>query len=197
MQKTISTSIVLAEFGKFPFEHFAWGQMLLYYNRVHGHQRPHLGKGMGSLACYVCCGKEMLGRICEKMAIPELARGSGKFSAFGSTTAGNGASTWGKRLGRKLSTLVQRAQHMGGSSGGWGPTPFRFPPHNVECKKGVKANMQLAFIEKFFTNREIRTNVQTRYLCFKGMSYESENYLCDISCVQLWKTLARFRCGNT
>jgi hypothetical protein len=25
---------VLAEFGKFPFEHFAWGQMLLYYNRV-------------------------------------------------------------------------------------------------------------------------------------------------------------------
>jgi hypothetical protein len=32
--KTISTSIVLAEFGKFPFEHFAWGQALLYYNRV-------------------------------------------------------------------------------------------------------------------------------------------------------------------
>jgi hypothetical protein len=29
------------------------------------------------------------------------------------------------------------------------------------------------------------------------MSYESENYLCDISCVQLQKTLARFRCGNT
>jgi hypothetical protein len=25
---------VLAEFGKFPFEHFAWGQALLYYNRV-------------------------------------------------------------------------------------------------------------------------------------------------------------------
>ncbi len=34
VQKTTSTSIVLAEFGKFPFEHFAWGQMLLYYNRV-------------------------------------------------------------------------------------------------------------------------------------------------------------------
>jgi hypothetical protein len=29
------------------------------------------------------------------------------------------------------------------------------------------------------------------------MSYESESYLCDISCVQLWKTLTRFRCGNT
>ncbi len=34
MRKTISMSIVLAKFSKFPFEHFARGQMLLYYNRV-------------------------------------------------------------------------------------------------------------------------------------------------------------------
>jgi hypothetical protein len=34
VRKTTSTSIVLAEFGKFPFEHFAWGQTLLYYNYV-------------------------------------------------------------------------------------------------------------------------------------------------------------------
>jgi hypothetical protein len=34
VRKTTSTSIVLVEFGKFPFEHFAWGQALLYYNRV-------------------------------------------------------------------------------------------------------------------------------------------------------------------
>jgi hypothetical protein len=34
VRKTTSTSIVLAEFGKFPFEHFALGQSLLYYNRV-------------------------------------------------------------------------------------------------------------------------------------------------------------------
>jgi hypothetical protein len=34
VQKTTSMSIMLAEFGKFPFEHFAWGQALLYYNRV-------------------------------------------------------------------------------------------------------------------------------------------------------------------
>jgi hypothetical protein len=39
--------------------------------------------------------------------------------------------------------------------------------------------------------------MQTRYLSFKGMSYESESYLCDINCVQLRKALARFRCGNT
>ncbi len=29
------------------------------------------------------------------------------------------------------------------------------------------------------------------------MSYESENYLCDISCVQLRKVLAQFQCGNS
>jgi hypothetical protein len=34
VQKTTSTSIVLVEFVKFPFEHFAWGQALLYYNHV-------------------------------------------------------------------------------------------------------------------------------------------------------------------
>ncbi len=57
--------------------------------------------------------------------------------------------------------------------------------------------MRLAFIKKLFTNRKIRTSVQTKYLRFKGMSYESKNYLCDINCVQLRKALARFRCGNT
>jgi hypothetical protein len=29
------------------------------------------------------------------------------------------------------------------------------------------------------------------------MSYKSENYLCDISCVQLQKVLAWFWCGNS
>jgi hypothetical protein len=29
------------------------------------------------------------------------------------------------------------------------------------------------------------------------MLYESKNYLCDISCVELQKVLAQFRCGNT
>ncbi len=57
--------------------------------------------------------------------------------------------------------------------------------------------MQLDFIENLFTNREIMTNLHTRYLHFKGMSYESENYLCDISYVQLQKALAQFRCGTT
>jgi hypothetical protein len=34
VRKATSTSIVLIELGKFPFEHFAWGQALMYYNRV-------------------------------------------------------------------------------------------------------------------------------------------------------------------
>jgi len=70
-------------------------------------------------------------------------------------------------------------------------------PHTMLSVKMVKDNMQLAFIEKFFTNREIGTSIQIKYLCFKGMSYENESYLCDISCVELQKVLARFRCGNT
>ncbi len=34
VRKTTNMPIVLVEFGKFPFEHFAWGQTLLYYNHV-------------------------------------------------------------------------------------------------------------------------------------------------------------------
>jgi hypothetical protein len=103
---------------------------------------------MGSPTHYACCGKEMLGWICEKMAIQESALGGGKFSTFGSTAAGNGASTcnnpctpgedcsiavgnglWdnahtsnlsnrGERLGGEQSTLVQCAQCTGGISDG-------------------------------------------------------------------------------
>jgi hypothetical protein len=76
------------------------------------------------------------------------------------------------------------------------PPPPSFP-HTMLNVKRVKDNMRLAFIEKLFTNRKIRTSVQTRYLCFKGMLYESESYLCDINYVRLWKALARFQCGNT
>jgi hypothetical protein len=45
--------------------------------------------------------------------------------------------------------------------------------------------MQQTFIEKLFTNRKIGTNVQTRYLRFKGMLYKSKTYLCDNNYVQL------------
>ncbi len=45
VRKTTSTSIMLAKFGKFPFEHFARGQALLYYNCVSTVIKNHiLGK---------------------------------------------------------------------------------------------------------------------------------------------------------
>jgi hypothetical protein len=74
-------------------------------------------------------------------------------------------------------------------------SPSKFP-HTMWHVKRVKHNMQLAFIEKLFTNHEIGTSVQTRYLHFKGMLYKSKSYLYDISCVQLRKVLAWFWCGN-
>jgi hypothetical protein len=78
-----------------------------------------------------------------------------------------------------------------------GAPPLPGFPHTMLSVERVKDNMRLAFNEKLFTNDEIRTSVQTRYLCFKGMSYENKSYLCDIGCVQLRKVLARFQCGNT
>jgi hypothetical protein len=76
------------------------------------------------------------------------------------------------------------------------PPPPSFP-HIMLSVERVKDNVQLAFIENFFTNCKIKTNVQTKYLRFKGMSYENESYLCDINYVQLQKILAQFWCGNT
>jgi hypothetical protein len=103
---------------------------------------------MGSLVRYACCEKEMMGSIREKMATQESAPRGGKFSAFGSTTAGNGAlaysgpcigggdcstavtnASWdnaytfdpfsmGERLGGEPSILVQRTQCTSGSSDG-------------------------------------------------------------------------------
>jgi hypothetical protein len=64
-----------------------------------------------------------------------------------------------------------------------GAPPLLGFPHTMLSVKRMKDNMRLAFIEKFFTNHAIVTNVQTRYLHFKGMSYKSENYLCDINYV--------------
>jgi len=88
-------------------------------------------------------------------------------------------------------TMIQLVQLVGARSTKGGPInqetkappPPGFP-HTMLSVKKVKHNMQLVFIEKFLTNRKIGINVQTIYLRFKGMSYESENYLCDINCVQ-------------
>ncbi len=59
VQKTTNTSIVLAEFGKFPFEHFGWGQTLLYYNHVSMVTKDHiLGKAWEAQLTMLTVGKK-------------------------------------------------------------------------------------------------------------------------------------------
>jgi hypothetical protein len=109
VRKTTSTFIMLTEFGKFPIEHFAWGQALLYYNRVSPVIKDRiLGKGMGSPARYACCGKEMLGWIREKMATPEPAPRNGRFFTSSSITTGNDTLVYSDpcTLGGDYSTTV-------------------------------------------------------------------------------------------
>jgi hypothetical protein len=59
VRKIINTSIVLAKFGKFPFEHFAWGQTLLYYNRVSTVTKDRiLGKAWEAQLVMLVAGKK-------------------------------------------------------------------------------------------------------------------------------------------
>ncbi len=153
VRKTTSTSIVLAKFGKFPFEHFPWGQVLLYHNRVSTVTKDHIfGKAWEAQLTMLVAGKKCWARSVKK---------------------------W---------LLKNQPQEVA--------PPPGFPNTMLSVKR-VKDNMRLAFIEKLLTNRVIETSVQTKYLCFKSMSYKNESYLCDINCVQLRKVLAQFRCGNT
>ncbi len=58
VQKTTNISIVLTKFGKFPFEHFAWGQALLYYNRVSTVTKDLLGKAWDAQLVMFAAGKK-------------------------------------------------------------------------------------------------------------------------------------------
>jgi hypothetical protein len=155
---------MLAEFGKFPFEHFAWGQTLLYYNYVSTITKDHiLGKAWEAQFIMLVAGKKCWARSMKKWLFKNQPL---------------------EVVGSLLSIQSSLEMTLPGF------------PHTMLNVKRVKHNMRLAFIEKFFTNLEIGTSVHTRYLRFKGMSYDNKSYLCDISCVQLRKDLARFRCGN-
>jgi hypothetical protein len=67
VRKTTSTSIVLAKFGKFPFEHFAWGQALLYYNRVSTITKDRiLGKAWEAQLAMFAVGKKCWARSMKK-----------------------------------------------------------------------------------------------------------------------------------
>jgi hypothetical protein len=67
VRKTTSTSIMLAKFGKFPFEHFAWGQALLYYNRVSTDTKDRiLGKAWEAQLTMLVVGKKCWARSVKK-----------------------------------------------------------------------------------------------------------------------------------
>ncbi len=67
VRKTMSTSIVLVEFGKFPFEHFAWGQTLLYYNRVSTVTKDRiLGKAWEAQLIMLVAGNKCWARSVKK-----------------------------------------------------------------------------------------------------------------------------------
>jgi hypothetical protein len=66
-RKTTNTSIMLAKFGKFPFEHFAWGQALLYYNRVSTVTKDRiLGKAWEAQLAMLVTGKKCWARSVKK-----------------------------------------------------------------------------------------------------------------------------------
>jgi hypothetical protein len=68
VRKTTSTFVVLAKFGKFPFEHFAWGQALLYYNRVSTITKDFiLGKAWEAQLTMFIAGKKCWARSMKKL----------------------------------------------------------------------------------------------------------------------------------
>jgi hypothetical protein len=218
VQKTTSTSIMLAEFSKFPFEHgdkccctiTVWAQSLKIASWER-HGKPSSLCFATGKKCWAGSMKKWLLQNQPQEVVSFLPSVQPSLETMPqlATTLTFQARMALLPLGTVPETMHIHPTRLAGVRGWvenqipwcnahnirvgaqevWAPPPSSFP-HTMLSEKMVKDNMQLAFIDKFFTNREIRTSVQTRYLCFKGMSYKSENYLCDISCVQLQKTLA-------
>jgi hypothetical protein len=71
---------MLAKFGKFPFEHFAWGQALLYYNRVSTIIKDRiLGKAWEARFTMFTAGKKCWARSMKKLLLnyqPQEVAGS-------------------------------------------------------------------------------------------------------------------------
>jgi hypothetical protein len=60
-------SIMLAEFSNFPFEHFTWGQTLLYYNCVNMVTKERiLGKAWEARLAMFVVGKKCWARFVKK-----------------------------------------------------------------------------------------------------------------------------------
>jgi hypothetical protein len=189
VRKITSTSIVLAEFGKFPFEHFSWGQVLLYYNRVNTITKNRiLGKAWEVQLAMLDAGKKCWAGFVKKLLLqnqlhevvgflPPVQPPLKTVPQFATTCAFQVGTTQ-LPLGTVPRTThihpTHRARVRGwaenqvpwwnthnvrvGAQEVGAPPPLGFP-HTMLNLKRVKDNMRLTFIEKLFTNREIRTNI--------------------------------------
>jgi hypothetical protein len=93
VRKITNMSIVLAKFGKYPFEHFAWGQMLLYYNHMSTVTKDRI-LGNGASTCNDSCA---IGNDCSIAA---------RNGSWGNTHTSD-PSSMGERSGKEPSALVQ------------------------------------------------------------------------------------------
>ncbi len=74
------------------------------------------------------------------------------------------------------------------------PPPPSFPHTMLNVEK-VKDNMQLAFIENLFTNHEIETNVQTKYLRYRTKTKATCVTSNVFSCRKLWPSFGVAACN--
>ncbi len=143
---------MLVEFGKFPFEHFAWEQALMYYNRVSTVTKDHiLGKAWeAQLSMLVAEKKCWVGFVKKWLFMNQPQEVAGFLPSIQPS------------LEMVPQPLATHALHTGATQ----PInqkakapPLPGFPHTMLSVKKVKDNMRLAFIEKLFTKREIGTNV--------------------------------------
>ncbi len=152
VRKTTSMSIVLVEFGKFPFEHFAWGQAWMYYNRVNMVIKDYiLGKAWEAQFAMLATRKKCWVGFVKKWLLrnqPQKVVGFLPPVQLLLEMVPQPAMTHALHA-----ETTQPINHEVGA-----PSPPSFP-HTMLSVKRVKDNMWLTFIEKLFTNREIGTNV--------------------------------------
>ncbi len=110
-----------AKFRKFPFEHFAWGQALLYYNHVSTVTKDRiLGKAWEAQLCLL--REKNVGLDPWKNGY--LRINPKRWQVF--YLQFNHCWKWCLSLQRPKAQPTRRL----------GYTPSRFSPHNVECRKG-------------------------------------------------------------
>ncbi len=86
---------MLAKFGKFPFEHFAWGQTLLYYNHMNTVTRDYiLEKAWEAQLALLAMGNKCWVGFVEKWALKNQPPRGGRLFASGPTTVRNDTSAY-------------------------------------------------------------------------------------------------------